>query len=83
LPSLDLYPASLIDKMSNDTQQIFAGDQSVFIRYFYHVEIVGVTLLAINRYTSMCLPMKHKMVLFHLHIDLLYFCVLVMVTETS
>jgi hypothetical protein len=48
--------------MSNDMQQIFAGDQSVFIHYFYHVEITGVTLLAINRYTSMCWPLEHEKV---------------------
>lgn len=62
LPSIHLLTNVFIDNMPSHARQIFAGDQSVFLHYLFHVEIIGVTLLAINRYTSFCRPLQHKMV---------------------
>jgi hypothetical protein len=62
LPKFHMFPCNLIHQMSDGAKVIFVGIQSVFIVYFLHVEIIGVILLSINRYTSLCLPLRHKTV---------------------
>jgi hypothetical protein len=62
LPSFHVFPANFIDEMSDDAKVIFSGSHSVFIVYFLHVQIIGTILLSVNRYTSLCWPLRHKMV---------------------
>jgi hypothetical protein len=62
LPSAHVFPYRFIEKMSTDARIIFAGSDCVFIDYILHVQIIGVILLSVNRYTSLRFPLQHKTV---------------------
>jgi hypothetical protein len=66
LPRFHVLPDSFIDSMSDSVKVIFADNQCVVIVYFLQVEVIGVILLSVNRYTSLCWPLRHKMVCTHL-----------------
>jgi hypothetical protein len=62
LPTFRIFPHNVIHRISGAVQEIFAGSQNVFIEYFLQVQIIGVILLSVNHYTSLCFPVRHKTV---------------------
>jgi hypothetical protein len=57
-----LFPDTLTAMMSDNVQMIFFGCQSECTVYFLHVQIIGVILVVMNRYTIKCRPFTHTMV---------------------